>query len=230
LTEALRLEVDDYVARHADEVDESGRRLVVRNGVGRPRTVTTGSGSIEIKAPRVDDRRDGVKFVSAILPPYLRKSPKVESLLPVLYSKGLSTNDFKSALSEFLGEGTLGLSPASIVKLKRIWDAEHEAWNKRAITKRYVYIWADGVNVEIRLGEDRKLCLLVIIGVTETGEKELIAVEGGYRESKESWASGAPLESAKALRKHVSSGAGCIRSQTFWISSRSVFSRRLWSA
>lgn len=187
LTQALKLEVDDYVMRHAEEVDESGRRLVVRNGVGRPRTVTTGSGSIEIKAPRVDDRRDGAKFTSAILPPYLRKSPKVESLLPVLYLKGLSTNDFKSALSEFLGEGTLGLSPASIVKLKRVWDTENEAWNKRPITKRYVYIWADGVNVEIRLGEDRKLCLLVIIGVTETGEKELLAVEGGYRESKESW-------------------------------------------
>lgn len=101
--------------------------------------------------------------------------------------KGLSTNDFKGALAEFLGEGTLGLSPASIVKLKKIWEAEFDAWNKRKITKKYVYIWADGVNVEIRLGEDKKLCLLVIIGVTETGEKELLAVEGGYRESKDSW-------------------------------------------
>jgi transposase-like protein len=187
LVHCLNLEVEDYISRHVEEVDESGRRLVVRNGAGRPRTVTTGSGSIEIRAPRVDDRREGVKFTSAILPPYLRKSPKVESLLPVLYLKGLSTSDFKSALAEFLGDGTLGLSPASIVKLKRIWEAEHDEWNKRQITKKYVYIWADGVNVEIRLGEDKKLCLLVIIGVTEDGEKELLAVEGGYRESKDSW-------------------------------------------
>lgn len=189
LVHALNLEVEEYISRHREEVDENGHRLVVRNGVGKSRTITMGAGSVEIKAPRVDDRRDGAKFVSSILPPYLRKSPKVESLLPVLYLKGLSTNDFKSALAEFLGEGTLGLSPASIVKLKRIWEAEHDEWNKRQITKKYVYIWADGVNVEIRLGEDKKLCLLVVIGVTEDGEKELLAVEGGYRESKDSWLS-----------------------------------------
>jgi len=146
-----------------------------------------GSGWIEIKAPRVDDRREGAKFTSAILPPYLRKSPKVESLLPVLYLKGLSTNDFKSALAEFLGEGTLGLSPASIVKLKRIWETEFDEWSMRPITKNYIYIWADGVNAEIRLGEDKKLCLLVIIGVTEDGKMQLLAVEGGDRESKDSW-------------------------------------------
>lgn len=183
----LNLEVDEYINRFTDERDETGRRLVVRNGVSRPRTVTVGSGSIEIETPRVNDRRDGEKFVSAILPPYLRKSAKVESLLPVLYLKGLSTNDFKSALGDFLGEGTLGLSPSSIVKLKKIWEAEFEEWSKRPITKKYVYIWADGVNVEIRLGEDKRLCLLVIIGVTEDGTKELLAVESGYRESKDSW-------------------------------------------
>jgi putative transposase len=146
-----------------------------------------GSGSVEISQPRVNDKRDGERFISRILPPYMRKSPKVESLLPVLYLKGLSTNDFQSALSEFLGEGTLGLSPASIVKLKKIWEAEFAEWGKRPITKKYVYLWPDGVNVEIRLGEDHKLCLLVIIGVTEDGDKELLAVESGYRESKESW-------------------------------------------
>lgn len=187
LTQALGLEVEDYINRHGEEVDDAGRRLVVRNGHGKPRTVTMGSGSVTLRAPRVDDGRDGEKFISAILPPYLRKSPKVESLLPVLYLKGLSTSDFKSALSDLLGEGTMGLSPASIVKLKRQWEAELAAWNERPITNRHVYIWADGVNVQIRLGEDKKLCLLVIIGVTETGEKELLAVEGGYRESKDSW-------------------------------------------
>ena len=187
LVHCLNLEVEDYINKNTSQVDESGRRLVVKNGVGRPRSVTMGSGSVEVTAPRVNDKRDGEKFISKILPPYLRKSPKIESLLPVLYLKGLSTNNFQSALGEFLGEGTLGLSPASIVKLKKIWEDEFAEWSKRPITKKYIYLWADGVNVEIRLGEDQKICLLVIIGVTEDGENELLAVEGGYRESKESW-------------------------------------------
>ena len=187
LQHALQLEVEDYIQRHSEVRDENGHRLVVRNGLGKPRTVTVGGGSMEVTAPRVNDRREGKKFLSAILPPYLRKSPKVESLLPVLYLKGLSTNDFKSAMEEFLGEGSMGLSPASIVKLKRVWESEFAAWEKRKITKKYVYIWADGVNVQVRLGEDKKICLLVIIGATESGDKELLAVHSGYRESKESW-------------------------------------------
>lgn len=187
LVQALNLEVEEYIQQNLNEVDENSRRLVVRNGVGRPRTVTMGSGSVEVQAPRVDDRRDGESFLSAILPPYLRKSPKVESLLPILYLKGLSTNDFKSALGEFLGEGTMGLSPASIVKLKKIWESEFSLWEKRKITKKYAYIWADGVNMQVRLGEDKKVCLLVIIGATEEGDKELLAVHPGYRESAESW-------------------------------------------
>jgi putative transposase len=187
LVHALDLEVDDYIERFKDEVDERGHRLVVRNGSSRTRKVTMGSGAVDISQPRVDDRREGEKFFSKILPPYLRKSPKIESLLPILYLKGLSTNDFKSALSGFLGEGTMGLSPASIVKLKKIWDDEFDLWSKRAITKRYVYMWVDGVNVQIRLGEDKKVCLLVIIGVTSEGEKDLLAVHPGYRESADSW-------------------------------------------
>jgi putative transposase len=187
LVSALNQEVEEYIQQFITEVDESGKRLVVRNGFGRPRKVTMSSGAVEVKCPRVDDRRDGNKFLSSILPPYLRKSPKVESLLPVLYLKGLSTGDFKSALGTFLGEGTMGLSPASIVKLKSIWEVEFDVWSKRPITKKYVYMWVDGVNVQIRLGEDKKTCLLVVIGVTEDGEKELLAVHPGYRESAESW-------------------------------------------
>ncbi len=187
LVQALNLEVEEYLQQNINEVDENGHRLVVRNGVGKPRTVTVGSGSISVQAPRVDDRRDGEQFLSAILPPYLRKSPKVESLLPILYLKGLSTSDFKGALASFLGEGTMGLSPASIVKLKKIWESEFAEWAKRPITKKYAYIWADGVNVQVRLGEDKKVCLLVIIGASESGEKELLAVHPGYRESKDSW-------------------------------------------
>jgi putative transposase len=189
LMHCLNLEVDEYISQNTSAVDEDGRRLVVKNGVGRARKVTMGSGTVDVSQPRVNDKREGEKFFSQILPPYMRKTPKVESLLPLLYLKGLSTNDFHSALGEFLGKGTLGLSPASIVKLKKIWEAEFVKWSKRPITKKYVYVWADGVNVAIRLGEDHKLCLLVIIGVTEDGEKELLAVEGGHRESKDSWLS-----------------------------------------
>lgn len=187
LVQCLHLEVEEYISQFTGEVDESGRRLVVRNGVGRTRSITMGCGAVDVQAPRVDDRRDGEKFFSAILPPYLRKSPKVESLLPILYLKGLSTGDFKSALAEFLGEGTMGLSPSSIVKLKKIWEDEFESWSKRVISKKYVYMWVDGVNVQVRLGEDKKVCLLVIIGVTEDGEKDLLAVHPGYRESADSW-------------------------------------------
>ncbi len=187
LVQALNLEVEDYINQHIEEVDERGRRLVVRNGVGRARSVTMGGGAVDIEAPRVNDRREGAKFFSKVLPPYLRKSPKIESLLPILYLKGLSTGDFKSALAGLLGEGTMGLSASSIVKLKKIWEDEFELWSKRRITEKYVYMWVDGVNVQIRLGEDKKVCLLVIIGVTEGGEKDLLAVHPGYRESSESW-------------------------------------------
>jgi putative transposase len=187
LVEALNAEVADYVTRHANERDDNRRALVVRNGSARSRHVTLGSGAVEVEAPRVNDRRLGEKFTSKILPPYMRKSPKVENLLPLLYLKGLSTSDFKSALREFLGEGTMGLSPSAIVALKRSWEEEFEKWKKRKLTGRYVYLWADGIHVSIRLGEDRKLCLLVIIGVNENGQKELLSVSAGYRESKDSW-------------------------------------------
>ena len=140
LLEALEAEVADYIHRHRAERDEAGHRLVVRNGVGRPRSVTMGGGTVDVPAPRVNDRRAGEKFTSLVLPPYVRKSPKVENLLPLLYLKGLSTNAFEGALREFLGEGVTGLSPASIVKLKKSWEAEFALWEKRAITKRYAYI------------------------------------------------------------------------------------------
>lgn len=187
LVQALNLEVEEYINQHQNEIDENGHRLVVRNGKSKSRNITTGAGTVNVQAPRINDQREGKTFSSFILPKYLRKSPKVESLLPILYLKGLSTNNFQSALAQFLGEGVSGLSPASIVKLKKIWEDEFDHWSKRTITKNYIYIWVDGVNVEIRLGEDDKLCLLVIIGVTEEGKKELIAVESGYRESKDSW-------------------------------------------
>jgi transposase-like protein len=198
LQHALELEVQEYIEAHAAEVGEDGRRQVVRNGKAKPRTVTTTAGSIEVQAPRVNDRRDGEKFISAVLPPYLRKSPKVESLLPALYLRGLSTGKIADAVGDYFGEGTMGLSPASISKLIRAWEQEFSEWKQRKITEEYVYIWADGVNVKVRLGDDKKVCLLVIIGVRESGDKELLAVSEGYRESKESWLT--------ALRDLVSRG------------------------
>jgi putative transposase len=189
LAEALNLEVAEYLSRHSSLRDDHGRALVVRNGKANPRKVTLGSGTVEITAPRVNDRRPGERFTSKILPPYLRRSAKVENLLPILYLKGLSSNDFQSALKDILGDNASGLSASSIIALKKSWEKEFLDWKKRKITNRHVYIWADGIHVKIRLGEDRKLCLLVIIGVTEGGEKELLAVAAGYRESKDSWKS-----------------------------------------
>jgi transposase-like protein len=187
LVAALDVEVENYISLHASHVDENGHRLVVRNGKGQPRSVTTGGGEHTIKAPRVDDRRDGYKFISKILPPYLRKSPKVESLLPLLYLKGLSTGQFEDALREFLGEGSMGLSPSAIVKLKAKWEQEYNEWKDQPIDEDIVYIWADGVNISIRLGEDNRICLLVVLGATVEGKKKLLAVHPGYRESEESW-------------------------------------------
>lgn len=187
LKEALNVEVLEYVEKFKSERDERGKRLVTRNGVGKTRSLTTSAGAFEIEAPRVNDRRDGERFTSQILPPYLRKSPKIESLLPILYLKGISTGKIGDVLKEHFGEGSLGLSPATLVKLIRKWETEFNEWRTRSITSNYVYIWVDGVNVKVRLGDDKKICLLVVIGVKEDGSKELIAVQNGFRESKESW-------------------------------------------
>jgi len=186
---AIELEVTEYIEAHKNLLDQNGHRLVVRNGKGKERSITVPVGTLAIKAPRVNDRRDGHQYSSKILPSYLRKSPNLESLIPILYLRGLSTNDFSDALASILGDGVKGLSPASIVELKKSWEAEHETWANRALTKQYAYIWADGVHVKVRLGEDKSICLLVIIGVAVNGKKELLAVEAGYRESKDSWKS-----------------------------------------
>ena len=194
LHRALELEVDQYLDRHRDDRDENGHALVTRNGKARPRKLTIGSGTMDITAPRVRDERveDGqrCRFTSEILPPYMRRSPKVAEVLPVLYLRGLSTGDFREALPALLGkEATAGLSPTTITRLTAAWQQEYESFRKRDIrSKRFAYIWADGVHFRIRLEDDR-LCTLVLIGVREDGSKELIAVENGYRESKESWLS-----------------------------------------
>jgi putative transposase len=192
---ALEAEVGEYVERFFDERGEDGKRLVVRNGRARERRVTVGSGSVAIQAPRVNDKRvDGEtgerqKFCSKILPAYARRSPKVNDVLPVLYLRGLSTGDFRPALEQLLGEDAAGLSPSTISRLCKDWEAEHATFRERSLRfHRYAYLFVDGVHVSVRLGEDDRLCLLVVIGVREDGTKELLAVEDGYRESTESWA------------------------------------------
>jgi putative transposase len=185
---AMEVEVAEYVARHRGERDGEGRALVVRNGRARPRKVTLGAGTVEIQAPRVHDGRDGEKFRSRILPPYMRRSPKVAETLPILYLRGLSTGDFRPALVGLLGEDAAGLSAANITRLLGVWEEEYEAFRRRDLSGvGYVYVWADGVHVDVRLGEQDRICLLVLMGARPDGTKELIAVEDGYRESAESW-------------------------------------------
>jgi putative transposase len=190
LIEALHFESRAYIEKFRGERSETGHALVTGNGKARERSVTLGCGTIHVNAPRVRDEREGERFTSEILPPYLRKSAKVENLLPILYLKGLSSGDFQSALVGLLGEDTTaGLSPSAIVALKKSWEREYGEWKKRTITEKFAYVFADGIHVTVRLGEDKKLCLLVLIGVNENGQKRLLACEAGYRESKDSWSS-----------------------------------------
>src|SRR3954469_15069495 len=193
LAEALQAEVDDYIAAFVGERDERGRRLVVRNGSHQPREVLTSAGAVEVTVPRVNDRRTDPdtgqrrRFSSAILPPWARKTPKITEVLPLLYLHGLSSGDFVPALGQFLGS-TAGLSAPVITKLTETWKVEQRAFAARDLSGvDYVYQWADGIHVNIRLDE-HKLCLLVLIGVRADGRKELVALADGYRESTESWA------------------------------------------
>ena len=192
LAEALRAEVDAYIAAFAGQRGEDDRRLVVRNGYHQGREVLTSAGAVVVTAPRVNDKRtdpatgERMRFSSAILPRWARKTPKVTEVLPLLYLHGLSSGDFVPALGQFLGSAA-GLSAAVITKLTETWKAEQRAFAVRDLSGvAYVYLWADGIHVNIRL-EEHKLCLLVMIGVRADGRKELIALADGYRESTESW-------------------------------------------
>lgn len=193
LQQALEAEVEDYIARHRDAREEDGRAQVVRNGKAATRQLVTGSGTLAVRAPRVNDRRvdaagDRQRFTSEILPSYMRRAPKVTEVLPILYLRGLSTGDFKAALPVLLGEEATGLSPTTITRLTATWEAEYQTWRTRSLAESdFVYVWVDGVHFRVRLEEDR-LCTLVMIGVRPDGTKELVAVEDGYRESADSWA------------------------------------------
>jgi len=194
LQAALECEVEAFLAEHADRADEHGRKQVVRNGYLPGRTIMTGAGPLEIEQPRVRDKSrhadERVVFTSTILPPYLRKSRSIEELIPWLYLKGVSTGDYPEALQALLGKDAKGFSPNVIVRLKEKWGQEYEEWSRRNLSgEEYVYVWADGIHVNVRLEDEgnQKQCLLVLMGATAEGRKELIAVIDGVRESKQSW-------------------------------------------
>ena len=226
LAAALETEVAAYIAAHADELDERDRRLVVRNGHAQPRQVLTSAGAVEVVAPRVNDKRieeetgERRRFSSVILPAWCRKSPKITEMLPLLYLHGLSSKDFVPALEGFLGTGA-GLSAAVVTRLTVQWQDEAKAFNNRDLsTVDYVYLWADGVHLNVRLDEE-KLCLLVMIGVRIDGTKELIALAEGYRESTGSWADLLRDCKRRGMRAPILAiGDGALG---FWAALREVF-------
>jgi putative transposase len=228
LAEALEAEVQDYLEAARGERGEDGRALVVRNGHAPERRILCGAGSVEVKAPRVNDRRvdeygNRHRFKSVILPPYMRRSPKVTEVLPLLYLHGLSSGDFVPALREFFGTEA-GLSAATVTRLTERWQIEREHFMNRDLSERdYVYVWVDGIHTGVRLGSDDRLCCLVMIGARLDGSKELVAITDGYRESTESWA-----ELLRDLKKRgmrapeLAVGDGALG---FWSALRDAFPR-----
>src|SRR5215216_3405220 len=226
LAEALEAEVREYLEAARGERDEHGRALVVRNGHARERQVVLGAGAVEVKAPRVNDRRVGEdgerrRFKSVILPPYMRRSPKVTEVLPLLYLHGLSSADFIPALEEFFGSEA-GLSAATITRLTERWQSERESFMSRDLSRRdYVYVWVDGIHTGVRLGQDERLCSLVMVGARLDGAKELVAIQDGYRESTESWAEFLRDLKKRGMRAPVLAvGDGALG---FWSALRDVF-------
>ena len=188
---ALENEVEEFIQKHSSLTDCNGKKVVTKNGYMPAREILTGMGPLEIKQPRIDDRTlckyPHERFTSNILPRYLRRIPSIDNLIPALYLKGVSTNDFGPALAAILGEGAKGLSAANIVRLKDCWEKDYLNWKSRDLShKNYVYFWVDGIYFNVRL-DDEKSCILIIIGADKHGSKELVAVSDGYRESKISW-------------------------------------------
>jgi putative transposase len=225
LAQAIQEEVDEWIDGRAELRDASGRQQVVRNGYLPERTIATGVGPVDVRQPRVRDRRpaeEAEKFTSKILPPYLRKTKSIEELIPWLYLKGVSTGDFHEALRALLGEDAKGLSASTITRLKNVWEKEYRQWDQRSLADRqYVYIWADGVHCNVRLEEDRQ-CILVLMGATKDGKKELIALADGYRESEQSWKALLLDVKSRGLKIHpkLATGDGALG---FWKALKKVF-------
>ena len=227
LAVALEAEVDAYIAAHLGQLDEQNHRLVVRNGHAEARRVKTAAGAVLVEAPRVNDRRvdeqtaERHRFRSSILAPWCRRSPQVSEVLPLLYLHGLSTGDFAPALSEFFGDSA-GLSGPVIVRLTKSFEDEHKAFSSRSLSGvDYVYIWVDGIHFKVRLGDDHRLCCLVVVSVRAEGKKELVAVSDGYRESTDSWSELLRDLKRRGMRAPVLAvGDGALG---FWAAVRDVF-------
>jgi putative transposase len=235
LAEALEAEVQDYLEAARGQRDEHGCALVVRNGHAREREILLGAGSVKVGAPRVNDKRmdengNRRRFKSVILPPYMRRSPKVTEVLPLLYLHGLSSGDFVPALEQFFGTEA-GLSASTITRLTESWQTEHESFQARDLSGRdYVYIWVDGIHTGVRLGGDERLCCLVMVGARLDGTKEIVAIAEGYRESTESWACLLRDLKKRGMRApELAVGDGALG---FWAAMRDVFpktrSQRDW--
>ncbi len=236
LAQAIEGEVAAFLTQHADQVTAEGHRRVVRNGYLPERAIQTGIGPVPVHQPRVRDRgavagETPIRFTSGLLPRYLRRTRSLEDLLPWLYLKGVSTGDFTDALAALLGPEAPGLSAATISRLKEGWQADLERWQARDLaTRRYVYFWVDGISFDARL--DERQCILVVIGATEQGRKELVAITDGYRESEQSWREllldlkqrgltigpelaigdgGLGRRCAKSMAGPANNGAGCIK-------------------
>ena len=193
LIKTLEIEIESFCQRHEEKRDKNGHRLVTRNGYNLARNIVTGAGQLKIQTPRVDDRildeTNEPRFKSSFVPPYLRRTKNMDELIPLLYLKGISTGDFTEVLEKMVGKEVIGFSAENIVRLKQVWQKEYEDWRQRDLSQsQYVYWWADGIYFNVRLDDDRQ-CILVVIGATQDGRKEIIAVEDGFRESKESWRS-----------------------------------------
>ena len=231
LTKAVQAELTEFLSQYQDVVDGQGRRAVVRNGYLPQRELMTGLGPVDIQVPKTRDRSgEGRHFSSALLPPYIKRSKSIETLLPWLYLKGISTGDFSEALAALLGKEAKGLSAGTISRLKQVWGQEYDDWRKRDLRhQEYVYIWADGVYFNIR-GDESRQCILVIIGVTAQGNKEFLAINDGYRESEQSWREILlELQSRGMNQPKLAIGDGALG---FWKALQKVFgktrSQRCW--
>jgi len=227
LAQAIEAEVDAHIEAHKELLDERGHRLVVRNGHKEEREIQTGVGPIPVCQPRVNDRRMDehgrrMRFTSTILPPYLRRTKSIEELIPWLYLKGISTGDFSEALISLLGSEAPGLSASTVVRLKEVWLKDYKTWSKRSLAdRRYVYLWVDGIHFNVRLDEGRQ-CILVVMGATPEGRKELVAVQDGLRESEQSWRELLLDLKARGLKESpkLAVGDGALG---FWAALRKVF-------
>ena len=239
LATAIDCEVNEYLAEHAHQLDTNGKRLVVRNGYLPTREIQTGLGQVTVRQPRVNDKRedeDGnrIRFSSKILPPYLRRTKSIDELIPWLYLRGISTGDFSDALQAILGPQAKGLSATNVVRLKECWQQEWKTWSQQSLEgKEYVYLWADGIHLNIRLEGpgNNKQCILVLMGATADGRKELIAVADGYRESTQSWRDILLSVKSRGLKQSpkLAIGDGALG---FWAALREVFpatrTQRCW--